>query len=311
MFLTRMTLTAGVILAALIAQASAQTTQPSDQPAATQPTTTAPSDVVAEIAGKKLTYGQMEATKSYFLPPQVEDDFVIARWKVMTVLADDARQSKMYQDDPYLKAAIENMADELLVRAYLRYRQMNVEVSDEEVQKFYNEAKETPQFRKPPFVSAKLIAAKTKEDIDKIYDRLIAGDDFDKVMQEFGEQTKLLTGLSSVAIDNVSVETLTPSLGPVITSQLSWLPESEFDKPKYRPTKGKDFWLIYKLTARKPGELIPFDEVREQIKKQVLQQKTMDVINQLKKSAEERAGVQLPAGPPSQGPSPQRPSPHR
>jgi len=310
MFLTRMMLTAGVILAALIAQASAQTTQPSAQPVTTHPTTTAPSDVVAEIAGKKLTYGQMEATKNYFLSPQVEDDFVIARWKVLTVLADDARQSKMHQDDPYLKAAIESMVDEMLVRAYLRYRQTTVEVSDAEVREAYDKAKETPEYRKPPFVSVKLIAAKTKEDIDKIYERLIAGEDFDKVMHESSEQTKLLTGLSNAVIENASVETLAPILGPMITSQLVRLPESEFDKPKYQPTKTKNSWLIYKLTARKPGELIPFDEVREDIKKQALQQKSMDVISQLTKSAEERAGVQLPRQP-SQGPNRERPAPHR
>jgi len=257
------------------------TSQPTDNQ---QQATTAPDTVVAEVRGQKLTFGQVQAFKKNITPRQATQQ-IIDSWKVSTIIADEVSKSKLF-DDPAVKQAVKIAETNLLARILLRVKTLRTTLSDEEVRQYYEERSKGREFREPAIVTIKVIATKDKEDITKLNDLLIAGEDFDKIMNENAEQTKKTTRLSSVVVEKVSTKSLIPNLG----SQVYALATAKLDRP-IGPRKIRSGWVIFKVVEREEGKLKPLEAVRETISQKLLRKKQRKVGNDLRRMAEEEAGI--------------------
>lgn len=288
---------------------------PTTRPAASQPTS-APSDVAAEIEGKKLTYGAIAALKKYLFGNKVTSEDIIARWKINAVLANDARKSEL-MNDPYAQAAIDVVTKEIFVNIYMRYYQQNIKIADEEALAEYTKHEKGTRFRRAPIVSVKLIAMEDKEQLQKVREQLVAGEDFDTLMNKYSDETKKLTGLDTTFVKQRSTKVLGTNLGFVVTNQLAV--KANLDRIKGPIlVHGKNFSLIFKAVEYQQGELKPFEEVRDGLKRSMLFRKKRSAMTKLRESAEKRAGVKMPQPKRQrQGPSarsrsvPVRPSPKK
>jgi len=284
-----------LIVCACVAQP--KSTQPGSS---TQPTT-APGTVVAEVAGKKLTYGQLQAFKKYFANPRMPDQPVIDQWKVSTVMAAEAIKEGL-DKDPEIKAALEVLNNRLLSMMLFRWRQLNATVSDQEAREHYDRVSKTSsRYRHPAIVSVKLIVAKEREQLEAIKKRLVAGEDFDEIVNEYRDQTRQLTGLSDVAIKDVPRDHLRAVLG----LQATVLEHVKLNEPIGPRRISKGNWAIFKVTDRKPGQLKPFSEVRDQIKTDLLRDKRRKLGRELEQWAYKQAGVEMKKRrmPPRPGPA--------
>jgi len=261
-----------------------------------------PDTVVAEIRGKKLTVADVKAVQKYLLTGAT-DQQVVDFWKLRRVLADEMRKSGL-MDNPEIKTVLDFATTAQLAHLYLAASRMNVKVTEQEVKEYYDKYSDSAEFRQPDVVTVQLIATKEKEPLLAIQKRLMAGEDFDKVMNENKDETLKVTGLSDVVMKEVSAKDLQPSLGfqwqSVMTVQL--------DKP-IGPMKIPTGWAIYKVTHRTPGPLRPFEEVRPSIEDRLLRQKQAEIGKELTTYASKEAGVPLQAPVPTTRPAPARPAP--
>lgn len=263
------------------------------EPAAKTPTS-APSDVVATMDGKKLTYGQLQAFKKYFAPFGAEDSRIIDFWKVNTALAEEARKANI-ENDPEAQSVIAMLKEQLLGSIYVRQKQLNATVTDEEVKEYYEKNQNDRQFREGEFISAQVIVVPTKEDADKIKKELVEGKDFAKLVEENAEQTKKATKLESPEVKDQQVTELSKTLGPAVAYSMSSLPLNEVQGPR-QTTSG---WALFKVTDRRPGKLIPFEKVKEDIRRNLLMRKQSTVRSEVYAEAEKKAGIkrEAPSGP--------------
>jgi hypothetical protein len=282
------------IMVVLGSQAYGQPAATSPAPTATKPAAQSPDTVVATIGENKLTRGEVDIIKKFFAPnaPVEAEEQLINAWKIMTVLEQEAQKAKVL-DDPDAKVVLKFLEKQNMGRIYMQLQQIKVTVSDEEVKKYYDENSDKPEFRKGFFISAKVIAAPNKEEIDKMKGQIAQGKNFDELFDANKEKTKELTGLSDAEIKNVASNLLVGNLGQGVVSAMNYVQINEVIGPR-NFTKG---WLLFKVSERKPGELIPFDEVKERIHGQLLREKQMKINRELIEKAQEIAGVKPPQRP--------------
>lgn len=253
--------------------------QPTTQP------TTAPSVVAAEIRGETVTWGEVRAIKKLLLPNR-SDKRIINYWKLSTILADEFRKSGLL-DDPEAKQAAKLLEKKLMADVYVLMTRLRATVTDEDARAYYDGKSQGRQFREPGIVTIKVIATKERENLDKIKARLVGGEDFDAVMNEHAETTLQVTGLSAVVIKDTSPNVLRPKFG----AQAYALSGARLNEP-VGPRRIPNGFMIFKVVSREMGQLKPFEQVREQIKRQLLKNKRKSVVTKLIRAAEKEAGIE-------------------
>ena len=278
-----------------------QTTQPAAEIQMTAPTTQQASDVVATIGDEKLTRGELDSIKKFLAPkaPPEQEQRLIEFWKLSTALANQAKKSGI-ENDPDVQPVLKMLSKKFLGDLYVRNKQMSVVVTDEDVKKYYEENKAQPQFHEGAYITAKVIATEKREEIDAIKKQLTEGKDFDQLFEANKETTQKITGLSDPAFKNVLSATLVGPLGQPIAGAMAMVAENEVIGPRFLPdNKG---FVLFKITERKPGELIPLEKMKEQIHGMLLNQKQMQIGQELMQQAEKEAGIVRQAPPMMGGP---------
>jgi parvulin-like peptidyl-prolyl isomerase len=285
------TLAASVVLCS---QALGQIAATQNAPVTTKPAVQAPDTVVATLGANKLTRGELDSIKKFFAPnaPASVDDQIIDNWKIVTVLYEEAKKANV-ETDPDAKVVLEFLKKQNDSRIYLQLQQMKVTVTDEEAQKFYTENSDKPEFRKGFYITAKIIAAPAKEDIDALKAEIAKGKTFDELFEANKAKTKELTGLADPDLKNVASNLLVTNLGQGVVSAMNYVKENDVVGPR-NFTKG---WILFRITERKPGELTPFDQVKEEIKTRLQREKQMTIQREIIEKAQNIAGVKPPQRP--------------
>ncbi len=277
-----------------------QTTQPAEIQAA-EPKAQEASDVVATVGDEKLTRGDLDLIKKYLAPglPPEQEQRIIDAWKMTMVLANQARKSGL-EDNPELKPVMTFMKNQTLANLYMSNKRNSVTVTDEDVKAYYEANKEQPQFHEGAYITAKVIATEKREEIDAIRKQLTEGKDFDELVEANKETTQKITGLSDPSIENVLSTTLADNLGQPIAGAMTMVNVNELIGPRIMPdNKG---FVLFKITERKPGELIPLEKMKDQIHSMLLNQKQMQATRDAMQEAEKEAGVVREAPPTMRGP---------
>lgn len=158
-----------------------------------------------------------------------------------------------------------------------------VTVTDKELRKYYN--LNTHEFRTNPKVQARAILLKTKEEAEKILYRLRKGEDFGKLAQDFSIDP-------FTASDGGSMAILEKGKGKVFTQ----IEEVLFD---LKPGEISDVvetafgFNILSVDEVFPSELKPFEEVREQIKRSILQQKKAQAFEEMSNRLQRDAEIKI------------------
>jgi len=271
--------------------AKTKVTQVQNQTTGTNPApTTAPSAVIASVGSRKLTYGEFQAFKKFFAPTGGEDERIITIWKLNAALAEMADAEK-FQKDPEAKAVLTIAQDQVLGSVFLRYKQLNATVTDEDVRNYYNQHQNDRELRESDFVTATLIAAEKREQADQIKKKIVDGANFDKLAEEYRQQTLKITGLSDIVIKNIATDQLFKPLGPSVALSMSRATLNEVNGPRQTPSG----WLLFKVTARTQGKLVPLEKVEKNIREVLARQKQFQVRSDLIQQAEKMAGVKLEA----------------
>lgn len=157
-----------------------------------------------------------------------------------------------------------------------------IEVSDKEVQKYFDENKE--QFGQPEQVKAKQIVVESEEDAKKAHERLKNGEDFAKVAKDVSidPQTKDKGGdLGTVPKGQLA------QMDPNLEEKVFALDEGDMTEP-IESMMGYVIVKVDEKTAAKAGKFN--DEVAKQITEQLQQQKLQEEapawIEELRKDAE-------------------------
>jgi hypothetical protein len=294
----------GTVVVLASGLAWSQTTQPVVPQAAPQ-TTQKATDVVATLGDKKLTRGELDTIKKYLAPnmPADQEKRLIEAWKMVTALSNEARKSGIEQN-PEFQPLLNLFKNQALSDLYMRVAVANIKISDDDVKAYYEAHKDEPQFHEGFYITGKVIATEKREESDAIKKELTEGKDFDKLFEANLEKTKKVTGLSDPAIKNVLSTQLAANLGQPIAGAMTMVTLNEAIGPRFLPdNKG---FVIFKVTERKPGALIPLDKMSDQIRQMLQQQKQMTARQEIIQKAEKEAGIerQMPQMGPGAGPRP-------
>lgn len=187
------------------------------------------------------------------------------------LLVKDAEQ-KGVDTKEEIKKALEAVRMELLVREVANTLLKNVAVSDEDVQNFYNENKE--QMIEPLQIRVSEIVVETQLKANEISIDLLKGADFDTIAQK--------NSISATADKGGDLGYLTEEPFQEMTNAILALDEGGIS-PVFSGPKG---YYIIKLTEKKGGQPIALEEIKEDIKSNLLimkqQQAIVDYIEQLK-----------------------------
>ncbi len=260
-----------------------------DKPVAKTPTSN-PATVVATVEGKKLTYGEFELLKK-FSGFSGQDERLLNLWKINTYLAEKIRKEK-FENDPEVKPLLKMVTDQILVTFYIRYKQMSMTITPEEVKEYYNQHKNEKEFREPDFITAKIIACDKdkKAELEQIKKQLVEGGNFDKLAEENREQSLKITKMSDIDIKNVPAKELSQTLGPAVAYSMTSVPFNEVKGPQ---AINNGNWVLYKVTARKPGKQIPLENISKDLEKMLFRKKKSEISNNLTKEAEKTLGITL------------------
>ncbi|MBP7527527.1 MAG: peptidyl-prolyl cis-trans isomerase [Syntrophorhabdaceae bacterium] len=215
---------------------------------------------------------------------------------IKKLLLSEAAKSNIEKDKEFENRLAE-IKEQLIIESLLKKKLTSgANISDEDLQKYYEANKE--KFRKDREINTRHILLKSEEEAKQVRDKLQAGEDFSDLAKKY-------------SIDpNAKVTGGEVGFHPKGTL----LPEYEaaaFKLAKVGQTSGivktQFGYHIIRLEGIKPPQYVPFAEVKDFIKQQLIQEKQKDVldkyIEELKKSAkitinEELLKDQTPAATP-------------
>ncbi len=243
--------------------------------------------IVARVGDDVLRERDVEFLKKMFMP-RVDKDRIIYLWVINTELAKEAKKEGL-ADQKEVKAVIDFAKNEVLATLYVRKRQENVEVSDSEARKYYEEHKE--QFRSMPYVSVKYIVVKDRDEAEKIKKALVEGADFDKLVEKYKEGTLKLAGLSDVYLKDISSRDLIKPFGPPVAYTMARVDDF---KRVIGPRRVPNGWILFRVLGKKKGDYVPYEKVASRLKYQLKKQKLGKIRRELISQAEKKTGVKRP-----------------
>jgi parvulin-like peptidyl-prolyl isomerase len=139
-----------------------------------------------------------------------------------------------------------------------------VKVSDEEVKQYYE--KNASRFKQPESVKLRLISAKDEKKAQDILAKLKSGDDFGEIAYNMSED---------------SYREKRGDVGYMHKGRMVPEIEEAAFKLKIGETSGvinaENTWLIIKLEDKKPEHQLPFEEVRDKLKRDLEKERTKEL----------------------------------
>ncbi len=255
------------------------------------------SDIVAKVGKYTLTAKQFEDQVKELPPqlqmalkqrPELKKQF-LDRWVQVTLLALAARDRGLDRQ-PDIKAQLEDAANSILARAYLRkeIESKDVNVTDKEVEQYYEANKD--KFRQPESVKASHILIKVDKDGDKkaweaakkkaqmVREKALKGESFAELAKKYS--------------DDPGSKNKGGELGYFTKGRMV----PEFEKAAFslkkgeisKPVKTAFGYHIIKLEDIKPAHQKKLSEVRETVKGQLLKEKRRKIMNDVLKQLEKK-----------------------
>jgi len=139
-----------------------------------------------------------------------------------------------------------------------------VKVSDEEVKQYYE--KNASRFKQPESVKLKLISAKDEKKAQDILAKLKSGDDFGEIAYNMSEDSyREKRGDVGYMHKGRMVPEIEEAAFKLIIGETSGVINAE------------NTWLIIKLEDKKPEHQLPFEEVRDKLKRDLEKERTKEL----------------------------------
>ncbi len=191
------------------------------------------------------------------------DNLVTKRMLVKTALESGIKE------DAEMKRRIQEFKNELILNRYLEKKLGNIKVTDAEAKAYYEKHKD--EFTTPKEVRARHILVKTQEQAEKIYQELKKGADFAQLAKKYS-----MDKASAQKGGELGFFTKGDMVKPFSDAAFALKP-GEISKPVKTPFG----YHIIQVEEVKPPRQKSFKEVKEEIKKQLLQEKQQAAFDKL------------------------------
>ena len=243
--------------------------------------------VIAEVNGVVITTEDFKKELEV-LPPYLKQmaaspegqkemlDSMVVRELVMQ----DA-QKQGIDKSPEIAAKMEDMKKRVVVEAYLKKKvEEQVKLSDADLQKFYDQNKD--KFKAGEQLRASHILVKTEKEAQDVLTQLKSGAKFEDLAKK------------------VSVDPAGQKGG-----DLGWFGKGsmipEFEKVAFSMKEGETSGIVktkfgfhvIKLTGKRPAGLLPFAEVKEQLKAKLMPEKQQEVFKKVKEDLKKNAKLSV------------------
>ena len=228
--------------------------------------------ILAEVNGKKISGVDYNLfidslnpqLKQYFGGDELNKD-VVNELVYQALLYEDAMEKGMDKEDEFLQV-VEKTKESMLKTYALGKLLATVEVTDEDLKKFYEENKEA--FVKPESADASHILVEEEDKAREIYEKIQKGEDFEELAKEFSTCPSKEKG---------------GNLGTFTKGQMV----KEFEDAVFEnevgtitePVKTQFGYHIIKINQKNDAEELSFDEVKDKVEAQVRRQKEQDIYN--------------------------------
>lgn len=187
------------------------------------------------------------------------------------------------RNDKTLSKMVEQYEEGLIVNRFiLKYVNANAKISEDDLRLYYNTHKD--QFSVSPELEARIILLKTREDAEKILEKLRAGEDFAKLAQ--AESIDLPTAKEGGSLGVVGRGDVFPKIWRTILKlkegEISDIVETEF---------GYNILTVEKIVS--PEVYKPFEEVRSEIRKSILPKKREKIYQEMVAKLESGAKIEI------------------
>ena len=241
-------------------------------------------DVLAVVNGSKITKQQVDAVLAqrnitYDSLPEAFKKKILDNIITDALLIQKAENTGIEKTKEY-KTNLLILKKQLAKDLFLKNKAESFKITDSEIRKFYNKYKDI-YFKKEEQVKARHILVKTKDQAEKIIAQL-EKTPFSKRETKFIELAKKY------------------SVGPTKNNggELGWFTRKkmipEFSKVAFemkkgefssKPVKTQYGWHVIYIQDKKTGGYIPFNEVKDKIKKQLQILKVKEYIRNIKAQA--------------------------
>ena len=224
-------------------------------------------EVLAVVAGEEITQEQFDLfvqglpreQQSYLANPQFKAQ-CLEQLVALYLFAKKGEELKLEESEEYIKI-ITNAKRDILAQMAMREALKDVDVTEEEMKTFYDENQS--HYEKAPTVSAKHILVDSEEKCNEILAQITSGEkEFEAAAQESSSCPSGQRG---------------GSLGEFGKGQMV----PEFEKAAFEaevgqvvgPVQTQFGYHLIKVESKNEGSIASFEEVKESIRKTLLQQK--------------------------------------
>lgn len=223
-------------------------------------------EILATVAGEVITEADVNAfiqnmpkeQQMYASNPQFRQQ-IVEQLISYRLFAKYAQDQKMDETEEF-KAVLNNAKKEILASMAISETVKNVEVTEEEMKAFYEE--NLTHFEKGATVSAKHILVKEEEKCQEILEEILGGKVFEEAAQQYSTCPSGQKG---------------GDLGEFGKGQMV----KEFEEAAFSaeighvvgPVKTQFGYHLIKVEAKTEASAAPFEEVQEQIRRNLVQQK--------------------------------------
>ncbi len=236
--------------------------------------------VVATFNDQNLTLRDVQ-----YFAPNADFDTVkkVADFWINTQIIYEAAVKKAVDKDAKTKLLADIAFKKTIASAYVEQIQKDVNISDEKVNKYYEENKETdPQLKEPAYLSFSHITTETQEQAQAVRDRIDKGEEINEMAKTLSIANDAKKGGKAAKFRE---ETVRQRYGQEVLDAFLNSSEGQI----IGPIKNKDGkYEIIRHEGRRAAKVIEFDKVKDQIKSTLeSQEKKNAVENTIKKLRED------------------------
>ena len=249
----------------------------------------AQSTIAAKVGNYTITMSDLEQkvmnmppyTRQFYSTPQGKKQLLDEMIKRLLLVNAAIKQGLDKKSD--VKAKIRDAKYDILSKAALdSLAGKSMTVTDKEITDYYNGHQ--TQFNTPEMFHAKRIVFKTQKDVELVYNKLrqkkIA---FENAVKEYSVDVFTKSNNGDMGFFTKD------AFGSEVAKALSVLKPNEFTKP-FKTSSG---WAIYMLIEKRPPTSMKLEQVKDNIRRMLEQQKQGEAVNNLEKELRNKNKVTI------------------
>jgi peptidyl-prolyl cis-trans isomerase C len=242
---------------------------------------------LAEVNGNVITTEAFQAEVDR-LPPYLKPMVQSSEGKkelldsmiVREIILEQAKKDGIDKDKE-VADRMEDLRKRLIVETYLKKKvEKEAQISDTEMKKFYDENKE--KFKAGDQVKASHILVKSEKEAEDVLAKLKGGAKFDELAKKYSTDSTAAKG-----------------------GDLGWFPKGamvpEFEKVAFGMKEGETSGIvktqfgyhIIMVTGKRPAGITPYEEVKEQIRANLLPTKQQEIFTKMKDEMKKSAKISI------------------